>query len=175
MKFLILFFLFVYNKSYCQHKIVQAPVEERDYTIPTGAQPKKLNSVNDTLRQSASKLAWQIINQEKWNYAFSSSGVREWYIAKEIISKTENKIKIKIMTYFPEFEIGKIIYKDVILEQTMLFDCENKMYKIIDGTYYSDFYKLVDIFDNLKGDIKKTIPKTIFNGLQDLACDKFIK
>ena len=28
----------------------------------------------------------------------------------------------------------------------MLFDCENKMYKIIDGTYYSDFYKLVDIF-----------------------------
>lgn len=175
MKFFILIFLLSFNKSYCQLQVVQVPVDETNYSISNQRQNNKNQNSKDSLKRDVSRLAWNILNQEKWDFAFTSAQVREWYISKKIISKTDDKIKIKILTYFPEYEIKKTIYLDVLLEQTMLFDCKNRMYKIIDGTYYRDFEKVVDIYDNPKGEMKAIIPKTIFSGLLELACDKLKK
>jgi len=176
MKYFIFIFLLVSHKCYCQLQVVQAPVENRNSPVMNNQKEyKAFNKKSDSVRREANKITWNIFNQDKWDYAFHSTGENEWYISKNSISKRDEIIKIKIMTYLPELKLGNIFYKDVVLEETMLCDCPNKQYKIINGTYYKNYYQVLDIFDNPKGEMENIVEKTIFYKLHEKICLKFNK
>ena len=147
--------------SFCQ--VVAPPVEDKGF-----------KSATEPITNHETKvIAWRLLLKD-YEYACESDDGHQWYIYKNYLAKSESIIKVAATGYMPEFKANNIMYKDVVVKELLIFDCEKESYKIVEGTYYHDFTKLFDVFNNPEGDMNAAKPKTVMSGILKAVCKKFL-
>lgn len=82
-----------------------------------------------------------IILIEDWNFLVHVPNGQA-YIANTGV-KINNLVQMRFMLYYPSFtDVDKHTYKNVLVKDSVVFDCVTGMHKICSRKFYSDFSNL---------------------------------
>ena len=161
----IVCFLFCLFTAYC----FSQKKNDSSQTISTKTVRSDEIKTNKSVSDSVSKTF-----NKYWEFSCNSADNKEWYINKEYEGKAGRLIKLSVMGYLRNYIKNNHSYEKVVLKELVLFDCDKKEYKIMEGAYYQNLTALFDVFDNPTGIMKKIEPNTVMSCLLDAACKKFL-